>query len=149
MSIRAAQGGDEARLSLVGRATFLESYADLLPAEDILAHTEQQHAPGVYAAWLADPRYRCWLAEAGPGRAPVGYLVLSPPDLALADLTAKDLRSSGSTCCIDSSAPGRRARVDGAGTPYARAGFRRLRWACHRARGGAGLLCPDRLPARW
>ena len=40
------------RLALVGRATFLESYANLLPAEDILAHTEQHHAPGVYAAWL-------------------------------------------------------------------------------------------------
>lgn len=89
--IRVAQPGDEARLSLVGRATFLESYADLLPAADILAHTEQHHAPGVYADWLSDPRYRCWLVETGPGLAPVGYLVLSPPDLPVADLTAKDL----------------------------------------------------------
>jgi diamine N-acetyltransferase len=89
--IREAQRGDETRLTLVGRATFLESYADLLPAEDILAHTEQQHAPAVYAAWLDDPRYRCWLAEAGPGRAPVGYLVVSPPDLPMTDLTAQDL----------------------------------------------------------
>jgi diamine N-acetyltransferase len=91
ISIRAAQRGDETRLALVGRATFLESYADLLPAEDILAHTEQQHAPGVYAAWLDDPRYRCWLVEAGPGRVPVGYLLLSPPDLPMTDLTAQDL----------------------------------------------------------
>jgi diamine N-acetyltransferase len=91
VSIRMAHSGDETRLALVGRATFLESYAHLLPAEDILAHTEQYHAPGVYGAWLADPRYRCWLVEAGAGRAPVGYLVLSPPDLPLADLAANDL----------------------------------------------------------
>jgi ribosomal protein S18 acetylase RimI-like enzyme len=91
ISIRAARPGDEARLSLVGRATFLESYANLLPAGDILAHTEQHHAPEVYAAWLYDTRYRCWLVEAGPGKAPVGYMVLSPPDLPLADLTSHDL----------------------------------------------------------
>jgi ribosomal protein S18 acetylase RimI-like enzyme len=90
-SIRVARRGDEARLALVGRATFLESYAGLLPAGDILAHTEQNHAPGVYAAWLDDPRFRCWLVEAGPGKAPVGYMVLSPPDLPLADLAANDL----------------------------------------------------------
>ncbi len=90
-SIRAAQRGDETRLALVGRATFLESYANLLPAEDILAHTELNHAPAVYAAWLADPRFSCWLVEAGPGKAPVGYMVLSPPDLPLADIAASDL----------------------------------------------------------
>ena len=67
-SIRMARSGDETRLSLVGRATFLESYANLLPAEDILAHTEQNHAPGVYAAWLADPRLGCWLVEANRAR---------------------------------------------------------------------------------
>jgi diamine N-acetyltransferase len=90
-SIRVAQRGDESRLALVGRATFLESYANLLPAEDILAHSEQNHAPGVYGAWLADPGYSCWLVEAGPGKAPVGYMVLSPPDLPLADLATNDL----------------------------------------------------------
>lgn len=90
-SIRMARSGDETRLALVGRATFLESYANLLPAEDILAHTEQYHAPGVYAAWLADARHGCWLVEANPGKAPVGYMVLSPPDLPLADLAPNDL----------------------------------------------------------
>jgi diamine N-acetyltransferase len=90
-TMRVAQRGDESRLALVGRATFLESYANLLPAEDILAHTEQHHAPGVYGAWLSDPRYSCWLVEADPGRAPVGYMVLSPPDLPLADLATNDL----------------------------------------------------------
>ena len=91
IAIRDARRGDEARLSLVGKATFLESYAHLLPAEDILAHTERNHAPGVYGEWLSDPRFRLWLVEAGTGNAPVGYLVLSPPDLPMNDLTSKDL----------------------------------------------------------
>ena len=89
LSIRVAQRGDESRLALVGRATFLESYANLLPAEDILAHTGAAPRARVYAAWLADPRFSCWLVEAGPGKAPVGYMVLSPPDLPLADLAAE------------------------------------------------------------
>jgi len=89
--IREARRGDESRLALVGRATFLETYAELLPAEDILAHTELHHAPAVYAAWLEDAKYRLWLVEAGPGNAPVGYMVLSPPDLPMTDLTSKDL----------------------------------------------------------
>jgi diamine N-acetyltransferase len=90
-SIRDARPGDEARLALLGKATFLESYAHLLPAEDILAHTERHHAPGVYGEWLADPRFHLWLVEAGTGNAPVGYLVLSPPDLPMKDLTPKDV----------------------------------------------------------
>jgi len=90
VSIRDAQRGDEARLALVGKATFLESYAHLLPAEDILAHTERNHAPGLYGEWLSDPRFHLWLVEAGPGKAPVGYLALSPPDLPM-DLTSKDV----------------------------------------------------------
>ncbi len=72
--VRAATPADAPRLSLIGRATFLESYAHLLPVEDILEHAEHQHAPARYAGWLADPACRSWIAEA-PGGAPVGYLV--------------------------------------------------------------------------
>lgn len=89
--VRAANPGDAGRLSLLGRATFLESYAHLLPVEDILSHAEHQHAPAVYARWLADPACRLWLAEAAPGGAPVGYLVATPPDLPLPDLGPQDL----------------------------------------------------------
>ena len=35
----------------------------------------------VYAGWLADGESRLWLAEAQEGRAPVGYAVLTAPDL--------------------------------------------------------------------
>jgi diamine N-acetyltransferase len=82
-TLRRASAADATRLSLLGRATFLESYARLLPAEDILAHTERQHAPEIYAAWLADVRCSAWLAEVAPGGVPVAYLVMTPPDLPL------------------------------------------------------------------
>lgn len=89
--IREALPGDAAALALVGGATFLESYAPLLPAADILAHVARQHDPAAYARWLGDPHCRCWIAEHLPGGAPVGYLVATPPDLPLPDITARDL----------------------------------------------------------
>jgi GNAT superfamily N-acetyltransferase len=89
--IRAAVPADAARFALTGKATFLESYAGLLPVTDILAHGERQHAESVYAAWLADDRWGCWLAEAETGGAPVGYLVVGPTDLPMQGLDARDL----------------------------------------------------------
>lgn len=90
LRVRAAVAADAARLSLLGAATFLESYAHLLPVEDILEHASRQHSAAKYAAWLADPACRCWLVEA-PGGAPVAYLVATPPDLPLADIGPGDL----------------------------------------------------------
>lgn len=88
--VRAAEAKDAQRLALLGAATFLESYAHLLPVEDILAHTAKQHAPEVYARWIADPACGCWIAEHPAGAAPVAYLVATPPDLPLPDLGADD-----------------------------------------------------------
>jgi diamine N-acetyltransferase len=89
--VRAARPADEAALSLLGGATFLESYAHLLPVADILGHVARQHAASVYERWLGDASCRCWLAEYLPGRAPVGYAVVTAPDLPLPDLAAGDL----------------------------------------------------------
>lgn len=90
LRVRPAVPADAERLSLLGGATFLESYAHLLPVEDILLHAEQQHAPAKYAAWLADPACHGWLAEA-PGGAPVGYVIAMPPELPLPDVGPDDL----------------------------------------------------------
>jgi diamine N-acetyltransferase len=89
--VRAARAGDEAALSLLGGATFLESYAHLLPVTDILGHVARQHVAAVYERWLADAACRCWLAEYSPGRAPVGYAVVTPPELPLPDIGPGDL----------------------------------------------------------
>ncbi|MEN9704256.1 MAG: hypothetical protein RLZZ393_135 [Pseudomonadota bacterium] len=85
VSLRIARPGDAALLALVGRATFLESYAGTLPVEDIVAHCANKHAPEVYDDWLQDGRSVSWLLEASHGAAPVGYLVLSAPDVPVVD----------------------------------------------------------------
>jgi len=78
-------------LSLVGRATFLETFAGLLDEDAILGHCAVKHAPEVYARWLSDGESRLWLAEAEPGKAPVGYAVLTRPDLPEAQPSEGDL----------------------------------------------------------
>ncbi len=74
----------------MGQATFLEAFAGVISGQDILAHCRQQHAVDKYAAWLRDAASAVWLAETEPGRAPVGYLVLTTPDLPLPDLGPAD-----------------------------------------------------------
>jgi len=90
VSIRQCQPGDEAALSLVGQASFLEAFAGVISGKDILGHCARQHASEKYAAWLQDPASAVWVAEVEPGQAPVGYLVLTAPDLPLADLSSDD-----------------------------------------------------------
>lgn len=82
--------GDEAALALVGQATFLETFAGILDGEDILAHCAQAHAADLYRKWLSYPGYALWLVETQPGNAPVGYMVVAPPQLPLPD-TSGDL----------------------------------------------------------
>ncbi|RAK60503.1 GNAT family N-acetyltransferase [Phenylobacterium hankyongense] len=81
VTIRRCAASDAPALELVGRASFLETYAGVLQAADILAFCETEHAAARYADWLARQDYRLWIAEAAAGRAPVGYAVVSPPDL--------------------------------------------------------------------
>jgi ribosomal protein S18 acetylase RimI-like enzyme len=82
IALRLCAAGDEEALALVGAATFLETFAGLLTGPDILAHCRVQHSSSQYAAWLADAQYRLCLAELKG--APVGFVVLSPPDLPVA-----------------------------------------------------------------
>jgi ribosomal protein S18 acetylase RimI-like enzyme len=88
-AIRPAGPADAEALALVGAATFLETYAELLPVADILAHCERQHAPQLYAEWLRRPDHRLWIAETETA-SPIGYAVLSPPDLPV-EVRAGDL----------------------------------------------------------
>lgn len=88
--IRLCRPGDEDALALVGQATFLETFAGVLPGSDIVAHCRGQHAPSVYRSWL-DSGARVWLAEADPSGAPVGYLVLAPASLPVENPAAGDL----------------------------------------------------------
>jgi ribosomal protein S18 acetylase RimI-like enzyme len=82
---------DCAALSLVGAATFLEAFAGILDGEAIIAHCTKQHSMEVYAKYLGQPDCRAWLAETSEGAAPVGYAMLTSPDLPLADLGPGDI----------------------------------------------------------
>jgi len=86
-SLRPCASGDEAALALVGQATFLETFAGILGGEDIVAHCAKAHAVDLYRTWLSDPDYALWLVESSPGNAPVGYMVVAPPQLPLPDAT--------------------------------------------------------------
>jgi diamine N-acetyltransferase len=90
VTIRRAENGDADTLALVGSATFLETFAGVLDGADIVAHCLQQHSPETYRRWLHNPAARLWLAQAVPGGAPVGYLVLDRAALPVADLSPTD-----------------------------------------------------------
>ncbi|HEU0196049.1 MAG TPA: GNAT family N-acetyltransferase [Nevskiaceae bacterium] len=85
--VRRAQLGDAAALALVGQASFLETYTELLPGDAIVEHCQRTHSVDDYRRWLKDPQCAIWLAETTPCGAPIGYAVVTPPDLADADAT--------------------------------------------------------------
>jgi diamine N-acetyltransferase len=91
MTLRECTLEDAQTLSLIGAATFLEVFAGILEGASIVAHCQNQHAPDVYRKYLAQPGARAWLAVVPPGDAPVGYVLLTAPDLPLADLTEADI----------------------------------------------------------
>lgn len=91
ITIRRCQPGDEAALALVGQAAFLEAFAGVIDGRDVIQHCLRQHSVEKYAHYLHDPQTTIWIAESAPGGAPVGYLVLTTPDLPLADLDPHDL----------------------------------------------------------
>lgn len=78
--VRRAEAGDIAALSLVAGATFVETFAGILPGGAIIAHCANSYAPDQFAAYLAGGS-QAWLAEAEPGNAPVGFAQLTTPEL--------------------------------------------------------------------
>src|ERR1700692_1837985 len=91
IALRQCTIDDVPTLALIGAATFLESFAGVLDGASIVAHCHKQHAAEVYAKYLAEPESRAWIAQVEPGQAPVGYALLTPPDLPLDDLSESDI----------------------------------------------------------
>ena len=81
--VRPAGPGDAAALALVGAATFLDSFAGVLDGPALVAHCAAHHSAEACRALFAKGA-QAWLGEAEPGGAPVGYAMLTPPDLVLA-----------------------------------------------------------------
>jgi ribosomal protein S18 acetylase RimI-like enzyme len=87
--VRRASGRDEAALALVGAATFLETFADVLDGAAVIAHCRQANAPEAYARYLAAGA-AAWLGETETG-APIGFALLSRPELPAALVAERDL----------------------------------------------------------
>lgn len=81
--IRPAGPEDADALSLVGSATFLESFAGLVDGAGIVAHCLRHHSADAYRAYFAKGA-KAWLVEVEPGHAPVGYALTCEPELELA-----------------------------------------------------------------
>jgi GNAT superfamily N-acetyltransferase len=73
--IRRCQIGDENALSLLGKATFLETYAGSAGAADILIYAETEHTSESYRHWLVSSVADIWVAETSVGRSAIGYAV--------------------------------------------------------------------------
>lgn len=80
VEVRRAGVEDAAMMALVGGATFLDGFAEVLPGEAIVAHAARHHVAAVYAAYLARSEVAGWLAVVETGAA-VGYALLTPPEL--------------------------------------------------------------------
>lgn len=81
IQIRLAEAADSEALSLLARATYLESYFDVLPRADLLAYNADAFSPARFADHIADPDWRVWVAELPESGNLVGYVALCPPDL--------------------------------------------------------------------
>jgi diamine N-acetyltransferase len=80
VTLRRAVLADAGKLSLVGGASFLESFAHDHPGDDMVDHVADRHSVETYRAWLNDPDYAMWIVEEAAG-APVGYAILGPAEL--------------------------------------------------------------------
>lgn len=82
-TIRPATADDADTLALIGTATFLDTYAGILDGGSIGEHVRRVHCAQAYATFLANGA-RAWIAECAPGAAPVGYALVTEPELDLA-----------------------------------------------------------------
>lgn len=91
IQMRRAVPADAAKLSLVGGASFLESFADDHPGDDLVDHVSAGHSQAAYTAWLKDPAFAIWIVEEALG-APIGYAMLGPATLPGSTATDSELR---------------------------------------------------------
>ncbi len=79
-TIRAAGEDDLAALSTVASATFVETFAGVLSGEAVVQHCIHANSVDAYRRHL-NAGARAWLAEVDPGKAPVGFAMMTAPDL--------------------------------------------------------------------
>ncbi|MGE5566002.1 MAG: N-acetyltransferase family protein [Parcubacteria group bacterium] len=88
LTIRRATPEDAEALAEVGRATFVETFGHLYPAEDLAHFLDQAHGLRRIEQILAHPRKASWIVEAD-GKV-VGYALAGPCDLPHPDVRPED-----------------------------------------------------------
>ncbi|MCT8002104.1 GNAT family N-acetyltransferase [Sphingomonas sanguinis] len=88
--LRRADAGDAPVLSLVAAATFLETFVGVIAGPDMIRHCSRNSSPTRFEQWIADPHCVATLAEHRDGAAPIGYTLLTPPDLPV-ETDARDI----------------------------------------------------------
>jgi len=79
--LRRASVEDAPAVALLAGASFLATFAGVLDGADIVAHVEKNSSTTRFADWLSDPASVVVLGEHAAGYAPIGYTLLTPPDL--------------------------------------------------------------------
>lgn len=79
--LRRASSEDAHAVALLAGASFLVTFAGILDGADIVAHVEKNSSPARFAHWGSDPASVVVLGEHETGRAPIGYTLLTRPDL--------------------------------------------------------------------
>lgn len=90
-TVRRAGLADASALSLIGQATFLESYYMDVGRDDMIAHLKATYSERHFEAHLQEPRVAMWLAEFEPARAPIGFAAVCAPELSI-ETKAADLQ---------------------------------------------------------
>jgi diamine N-acetyltransferase len=80
LSLRHAHAGDAAKLSLIGGASFLETFAHDHPGDALVDFVRDYHSIAAWDRVLADRETAIWIVEESAG-APIGYAVLAPAQL--------------------------------------------------------------------
>ena len=89
--LKRATAADAAALSLVASACFLETFAGILQGADIVAHCAKANHQDAFRDWAETADSRVVVAEIASGGAPIGYSVLTSPDLPAVDTHAGDI----------------------------------------------------------
>ena len=87
-TIRRAGPDDAEALAAVGRATFIETFAQLYPPEDLATFLAEAHSVERARADLANPDKAAWLVEVSG--AAVGYALACPAKLPNQAVSAED-----------------------------------------------------------
>ena len=91
ISLRRATVDDAPALAIVGAGSTLETFAGLVDGQSLLQHCEKNHSIASYNKYLTAHDTEIWLAVIQPGDAPIGYILVTTPDLPLDDITDDDI----------------------------------------------------------